>query len=313
MADTVLALVPLDHPSILGYKAQAEAVRQEIEALVITTQDDLDRATVRLGEIVLIPQRATEFRLKMTAPFREHVDAVNKTVKDVVAPLVAAEKMLREKWQAAKRRLDAEAEEAKRREALRQQRVEDEARAEAAKVRLAEAAARDTGYATKHEAIAALDQLRADGAAVVAAIDRRLREAPDAGAYQAALQDKYEHDLRQLEPLRVAKAAILAFDRLEEAARVAAPVLVEAARPTPPAMVQPARAVAGGTKITERSGAWTYEVTDATLVPRAYLRVDPDSIKAAIRAGIRDAEGKPGIPGIRIFQDEGGIAVGKAR
>src|SRR3990167_2536100 len=145
MDTDTLALIQLDHPAIQEYKRLGLAVQTEVEALVIATQDDLDRATMRLGEIVQIPKRATKFRLEVTAPFREHVETVNKAVMDVVAPIAAAEAMLRSKWQAAKKRLDAEAAEALRREGERQRRIDAEAHAATAGGRMAEAAARGTG------------------------------------------------------------------------------------------------------------------------------------------------------------------------
>jgi len=43
---------------------------------------------------------------------------------------------------------------------------------------------------------------------------------------------------------------------------------------------------------------WTFEVQDATKVPREYMIVHEPSIRQAINAGIRE------IPGVRIYQDE---------
>jgi hypothetical protein len=45
------------------------------------------------------------------------------------------------------------------------------------------------------------------------------------------------------------------------------------------------------------SKVWTFEITDETLVPRAYLCLDEKKIREAVTAGTRD------IPGVRIFQD----------
>lgn len=43
---------------------------------------------------------------------------------------------------------------------------------------------------------------------------------------------------------------------------------------------------------------WTFEVTDAELVPREYLRVDEQAIRRSVQAGLRE------IPGVRIFQTQ---------
>ena len=43
---------------------------------------------------------------------------------------------------------------------------------------------------------------------------------------------------------------------------------------------------------------WVHEITDASVVPRAYLIIDESKIRDAIRLGVRD------IPGIRIFEKE---------
>ena len=130
---------------------------------------------------------------------------------------------------------------------------------------------------------------------------------------KTALQRKEDHDLRTTQAIQKAKEAVAAFHTVAAVVKAAAPALFEAARPTPAVVVEPARTVAGATKITERQGEWTFEVTDLALVPRAYLQINPVAVKAAIRVGIRDTADKPGIAGIRIYQEEGGIAVGKAR
>ncbi len=66
---------------------------------------------------------------------------------------------------------------------------------------------------------------------------------------------------------------------------------------------------------TQLKGVWTFEVEDASEVPREYMEVNEKAITAAIRAGLRDlrkdsseVEGKDderltrAIPGVRIFK-----------
>lgn len=54
----------------------------------------------------------------------------------------------------------------------------------------------------------------------------------------------------------------------------------------------------GSTKTKGTTKRWTFETTDASLVPREYLIVDESAIRKAIAAGVRE------IPGVRIFQEQ---------
>jgi|GEM_PF-794831 len=80
-----------------------------------------------------------------------------------------------------------------------------------------------------------------------------------------------------------------------QAKKVEADAVLDAAVEAPPIKI--AVPAASGSMSTGRvSGRWTHEITNEELVPRKYLKVDPDAIKLAIKNQVRD------IPGIRIYQ-----------
>lgn len=56
---------------------------------------------------------------------------------------------------------------------------------------------------------------------------------------------------------------------------------------------------AGAGKLKGSTKTWTFEIEDASQIPREYLMVDETAIRKAINAGIRE------LPGVKIFQKEG--------
>ncbi len=72
--------------------------------------------------------------------------------------------------------------------------------------------------------------------------------------------------------------------------------------------VQPVQPI--GATVRTSSGAaatvrmrWTFEVTDLTAVPRAFLTLDATKVREAIRASVKATEKAPSIPGIRVYQE----------
>lgn len=115
-----------------------------------------------------------------------------------------------------------------------------------------------------------------------------------------------------LNPKIIACRALLEAERKEkervareESARVQAQAEAEAKAMN----VEPAKAVVpvipkadtvtrADTGSAHTRKVWEFEITDASIVPREFLTVDPKLIRAAVAAGIRN------ISGVRIYQEE---------
>jgi hypothetical protein len=101
--------------------------------------------------------------------------------------------------------------------------------------------------------------------------------------------------VKELQELSVQKDFTEAFGSDEDKQQltetinaVAAPVTV------PTAVYSPAPS-----KVKGQTRRWTFEVTNASAVPREYLMVDTVLIREAIRNGVHD------IPGVNIYQEDG--------
>ncbi|MBX3253946.1 MAG: hypothetical protein KF862_07370 [Chitinophagaceae bacterium] len=71
-------------------------------------------------------------------------------------------------------------------------------------------------------------------------------------------------------------------------------------KPTPaPAVATfaPSHSIPIPAKLKGTTRRWTFQVTDGSIVPKEYLKVDEVAIREAVNKGIRD------IPGVRIYQD----------
>lgn len=150
-----------------------------------------------------------------------------------------------------------------------EKRRQAEAEAEAARKAKAEADALARKEAEEAQRLADQKQAEADALAAKAKTKAQ-REAADRAADEAA----------------AAKSeAVVAADIAEA---VTAPVDIQAQS----SVTRSAGGAAVG--VTMR---WTFEVQDAQAVPREFLAVNEQAIRAAVRDGVRE------IPGVRIFQD----------
>jgi hypothetical protein len=101
---------------------------------------------------------------------------------------------------------------------------------------------------------------------------------------------------RKAEDAQIAQAEDAKARGDEEAAEA---ILEEAPRPMPAPRRRAAPKLAG---LSARKN-WTYEVVDATKIPREYLKVDTTKIGQIVRAMKQQAEKT--IPGIRVFARDG--------
>lgn len=127
-------------------------------------------------------------------------------------------------------------------------------------------------------------------------IERRNREAAQAERKRLdAIAERAQADAERALRENRSEAALDALDAASEAAQAAddAGALAE----SKPAELT--RTYGNYGAVTSMRQSWSWEIANLAIVPRAYLMVNPDAIKAAAKQ--RDTQGKPAavIPGIR--------------
>lgn len=134
--------------------AKVELARREAESLEVTNAEEATVAAGFLKDFKVKKKAADEERRKITDPLNASLKAVNALFKDVVAPLEAADQIVRGKvgeYQAEQARVAAEAQakaEAEKRE-LERLAAEDRQRAERAAAELREEAAKEQNEKAK--------------------------------------------------------------------------------------------------------------------------------------------------------------------
>jgi hypothetical protein len=158
-----------------------------------------------------------------------------------------------------------------------------------------------------------LDTAERDLKAKISTFQTKLRieqQKKEAEAREAArkVQEAYEAEQRAIreEAARKAREAEEALKKEKDAAARAAlkrtiaeekeaaeaPIQVAVA-PVIPEIPKAVRTESGSA---HQRMTWTFEIEDGTKVPRAYLAIDEQKIRQAVKAGIRQ------IPGVRIFE-----------
>ncbi len=137
----------------------------------------------------------------------------------------------------------------------------------------------------QREAAEQAARVAADAARVAAAAAAAVAEAP-------TLPEFYERSTEAERAQADATAAATAAHQAQDAIQP----------------VQPVQPI--GATVRTSSGAaatvrmrWTFEVTDLTAVPRAFLTLDATKVREAIRASVKATEKAPSIPGIRVYQE----------
>lgn len=236
--------------------AEAKAAAELIE---VRNQDEATVATEFVARIARQRRDADAERKLLVGPLNDTVKRINARFKDAVAPLDAADKVVRGKlgtYTAEQERIRREEEarlEAERQERERKAREERE-RQEAEARRLREEAEREA---------------REKAEAAKAAEDEEAQRLAEEAAARLAEAQTAEAAVKSLPTLEIPRAVVEA-----------------------PA---PLKSASGGVSTRK---VWKHEITDATAIPREFLKVDEQAIRQAIRDGRRD------IPGVRIYQDD---------
>lgn len=222
------------------------------EALEVRTPDQATLATEALGRIAKQKRDAERERKELTGPLNDHIKLINGKFKDAVAPLAAADKVIRERLGAYQDEVERlRREEEARLEAERQER---EAKARAERERQ-EREAREKREQAEREAREAAAKAKAD---------------QDAEAARLADEAKAKAD-----EARTAEQAVAALPTFE---------LPKAVVPEAPAL----RSASGSVATRKR---WTHEIVDESRIPRQYMKVDEQAIRQAIRDGAREIPG----------------------
>ena len=127
--------------------------------------------------------------------------------------------------------------------------------------------------------------------------DRREQERIAADARRKADEEAAEKRRQEEERLR-REAEAAGFDKAEakEVAQLVAADVPVTVAPTPPAPLKTATTLSGS-RATVRK-VWTFEVLNPEVVPRAFLAIDTQKVRQAIRDGVRV------IDGLRIYETE---------
>jgi hypothetical protein len=229
--------------------AEATAAAESIE---VRNQDEATVATEFVSRIAKQKRDADAERKQLVGPLNDTVKRINAKFKGAIAPLDAADQIVRSKIGA----YHAEQERIRR---------EEEARLEAERQER-ERKAREECERQEAEA-------------------RAKREQAEREAREAAAKAKAEHDAEAQRLAEEAKAK-LAEAKTAEAAIQSLPTLeIPRAHVAPPA---PLKSASGGVSTRK---VWTFEITDEAAVPRDYLVVDETKIRQAMRDGAREIPG----------------------
>ena len=228
-SSAALALrVPTNDPVISGYRDQARRIHEAAAALVVDSEFAKQEATTFLVSISQLKHNAEAKRVALVKEPNSFVTAVNALFRDVLAPVVAADQVLRAK----------------------QLQYDREQKAAAA------------------AAAAAAERQRLEAAALVEEAVKAEMEGKPAVA-------------EQLVETAIAREAAASLASIQAAA-------------TPP---KTTRGATGGSATTKL--VWTFKVTNFDRVPRAYLLLNEEEVRDAIRNGAREDD----IPGLEIYQN----------
>ena len=222
-------VIPADDPAVVAVRGKIATLARECEAVEVIGLDSKAAAVNVLSAIARAKTEAERARLGFVTPLKQYTSGVDRLFRELIAPLVQGDQVLRRK-------------------------ILDYDKAE--RLRLAEAAAQEERERLRSEALVK-EAEKADQAG----------ERPVAGA----LLDQ----------------AVEAQAKAEEAGKVAA------AAPPPKTFGTPFGASATTRKV------WTYEITDAALIPREYLIPDSLRLQREITSGLLRE-----LPGLRIFERE---------
>lgn len=93
-ATAVQSLAPVD---VAALEARARALRDDVGALVVASEAGKVAATDVLARIQTFQREAESERVRLVRPLNDHVKVVNDAFKRVLAPVVEADRALRDK------------------------------------------------------------------------------------------------------------------------------------------------------------------------------------------------------------------------
>ncbi len=268
---TVGTVLDLDviRPTFDQYKAEAARIATDAKALTVTDQESLNIAVMLGGNAKKIGKSIDAERKRIILEPAEFVKGVNGLCKMITDSLDEAERITKQKIGQHQAKVELE-----RRERERKAREEAEALQ-----RKLDAEAAEANRKAQEEARRRVEE------------EQRIKrekeeaEARERGAKKAELDrlaKKAEEE--RLEAIR--KAEEEAKKNEVQAPVVVAPVVQEAPRVT--------RTESGSAS---QRKVWTFEVVDASAIPREYLMVDEKKVRDSVRMGTRS------ISGIRIYED----------
>lgn len=93
----VIQIDPESDPRVVALYQEALHLQELAEAREITTNEDLKPATEDLAAIAKLKKALTERKTEFVAPVREYLDGFNDAFKTLMAPILAADRITRDK------------------------------------------------------------------------------------------------------------------------------------------------------------------------------------------------------------------------
>jgi hypothetical protein len=254
---TSIELAPQERQQIEQGTAIAQRCLAEAAQITVTDAETARLAAEWLRNVKATQRAHEQARTFLVKPLNDHVKAINDQFRPLTQTLEEAERTVKGKLLSFQR--DAEV-----------RRLREQARLDAERHEREQAAERE-----RREIEEAARYIREGAAREAEAAQQRARG--EADEFRRSAAEQQAQDARERE--RQAQEA-------ERSILIAPPAQV-------PAAVAEGAPALDGVATRKR---WAATVTDETLMPREYLRVDVRAINEAVRQGVRE------IPGVRIEQ-----------
>jgi hypothetical protein len=259
-------------PRFDDYKAAALQIVDDVKGLDVVDDETLNLAVMIGGNAKKFAKRIDAQRKEIISEPSEFVKGVNAIAKAITDSLDEAERVAKQKIGQHQARIEME-----------RRKAEEAARKAAAELQMKLQAEADEANRKAREEAARIAEAETKARLAREAEERAKSQAAMESQKQAAEREKREQE--QIESARKAAEAEAAKHYIE------APVVITPVIPEGQGVLRTEAASAHQRKV------WAFKIIEMVAVPREYLAVNEQSIRDAIKMGIRN------IPGIHIFEE----------
>jgi len=257
-------------PRFDDYRVAAAQIVDDVKCLDVVDDETLNLAVMIGGNAKKTAKRIDAQRKEIIAEPSEFVKGVNAIAKAITDSLDEAERVAKQKIGQHQARIEME-----------RRKAEEAARKAAAELQAKLRAEADEANRKAREEAARIAEAETKARLAREAEERAKRQKED----EAARKEREAHEAVEIEAARKAAEAEAAKHYID------APVVITPVIPEGQGVVRTEAASAHQRKV------WAFEIVDMVAIPREYLAVNEQSIRDAIKMGIRN------IPGIHIFEE----------